>query len=207
MCAVVYGGSNLQKICRQERIYFSILFFYSFLSTSSEFSIRLTPHYHSLSLGCFTQPIAIVTATARVITLQRVNRASSSALRSLRSRVRGSQQCGRRLHAALHRFPGSKVLLHRNSWLSTQQSLCRLVGAHIPKLQQQGIAVPTLSDATTWRMLVNDNSLVAWYSIKKQCPVRTLTAVVLQREQLPVWYRRLISTTVQELMSEMFARA
>jgi hypothetical protein len=139
--------------------------------------------------------------------LQRVNRASSSALRSMRSRVRGSQQCDRRLHATIDRFSGSKVILHRNLSLSTQQYLYRLVNAYIPKLQQQWTAVPTLNDATTWRMLVNDNSLVAWHLIKEQCPIKTLSALVLQREQLPLWYRRLVSMIAQDLMFEMFVRA
>jgi hypothetical protein len=138
--------------------------------------------------------------------LQRVNRASSSALRSIQSRVRGSQQCDRRLQAALHRFPG-KMVLHRNLWLSTLQYLCRLMSTCLPKLQQQWTALPTLSHATTWRMLVNDNSLVAWYRIKKRCPVNTLSALVLQHQQLPVWYRRLVSMTAQDLMFEMFVQA
>eukprot|EP00953_Heterococcus_sp_UTEX-ZZ885_P016584 9327-Heterococcus_DN1.PRE.2 len=136
--------------------------------------------------------------------LQCVNRASSSALRSFRYRVRGSQQCARRLQTAVHRFPG-KMVLHRNLWLSTLQYLCRLVSTYLPKLQQQWTALPTLSHATTWRMLVNDNSLVAWYRIKEQCPVNTLSALVLQHQQLPAWYRKLVGRTAQALMFEIFA--
>jgi hypothetical protein len=45
-------------------------------------------------------------------------------------------------------------------------------------------AVPSLSDASVWRMLVNDNSLVAWYRIRECCPVAVLSALIAQREQL-----------------------
>jgi hypothetical protein len=133
----------------------------------------------------------------------RVNRSRSSALRSVRYRVRASHQCARRVHAALC---SSKAVLHRSSWLSTQQYLCRLIGAYLPTLQQQWTALPTL-DAITWRMLVNDNSLVARYRIKELCAPKTLSALLLQREQFSVWYRKLVSLTVQELMSVMFVRS
>jgi hypothetical protein len=56
-------------------------------------------------------------------------------------------------------------------------------------------------------MLVHDNSFVAWHGMRELCPVKTLSAVVLQREQLPVWFKMLVSMTAQELMSMLFARA
>ena len=137
-----------------------------------------------------------------------VNRSRSSARHSLRYRVGISHQCARRVHAALCSFPYDKVLLHRESWLMTKQYLCRVIAAYLPTLHQQWTALPTLSDATTLRMLVSDNSLVAWYRIKDQCSVvSTLSALVLQREQKPAWYRKLVSIATQELMSELFVRA
>jgi hypothetical protein len=72
----------------------------------------------------------------------------------------------------------------------------------------QRTAMPSLSDASTWRMIVSDNSLVAWYRIRKQCSVAsTLSALVVQREQLPVSYTLLVSMTTQEPMSVLFVRA
>jgi hypothetical protein len=70
---------------------------------------------------------------------------------------------------------------------STQQYLRRVITAYLPTLEQQWIVLPTLSDANIWRMLVNDNSLVAWYRIKELCAASPLSALVLQREQMPAW--------------------
>jgi hypothetical protein len=68
--------------------------------------------------------------------------------------------------------------------------------------------VLTLRDASTWRMLVDDNSLVASYRIREQCTAAsTLSALVVQREQLPEWYRMLVKITKQELMSVLLTRA
>jgi hypothetical protein len=67
--------------------------------------------------------------------------------------------------------------------------------------------VPSLSDASVWRMLVNDNSLVAWYRIRECYPVAVLSALIAQREQQPEWYARLVKVTAQELMSVLFERA
>jgi hypothetical protein len=87
-----------------------------------------------------------------------------------------------------------------------QQYLHRVLNAYLPRLTQQ--RQPSLSDASTWRMLISDNSLVAWYRIKEQCAaIATLAALVVQREQLPVSYRLLVSTTTQELMSVLFVGA
>jgi hypothetical protein len=134
-----------------------------------------------------------------------VNQSHSRALHSLRYRVLQSNQCAIRLHAALHRFPHTKVTLHRNSKIAMQQYLHRVLSAYLPRLIQQTTGVPNLSDASTWRMLISDNSLVAWYRIREQCTVAsTLSSLVLQREQLPVSYRLLVSTTTQELMSVLF---
>jgi hypothetical protein len=135
-----------------------------------------------------------------------VNASRSRALRNLGYRT--NHQCSRRLHSAMLSFPQCKVVLHRNSWLLTQQYLCRVIGVYLPKLQHQWTAVLTLSDASTWRMLVDDNSLVAWYRIREQCTAAsTLSALVVQREQLPEWYRMLVKITAQELMSVLFTRA
>jgi hypothetical protein len=55
--------------------------------------------------------------------------------------------------------------------------------------------------------VIDDNSLVAWYRIKEERPVNTLSALVLQHQQLPLWYRRLISMTAQDVMFELFVQA
>jgi hypothetical protein len=97
--------------------------------------------------------------------------------------------------------------MHRMSWPVTQQYLCRTICAYLPKLLQQWTTVPSLSDASVWRMLVNDNSLVAWYRIRECYPVAVLSALIAQREQQPEWYARLVKVTAQELMSVLFERA
>jgi hypothetical protein len=51
-------------------------------------------------------------------------------------------------------------------------------------------------------MLVNDNSLVAWHRIKEQCPVNTLSALILQRQQLPVLNRHKEQLTSALLVEE-----
>eukprot|EP00953_Heterococcus_sp_UTEX-ZZ885_P011885 6859-Heterococcus_DN1.PRE.1 len=130
----------------------------------------------------------------------RVSTSRGSALSTLPCVVRTSPQCARRVYTALRQFPHSKVALHRMSWPVTQQYLCRTICAHLPKLLQQWTTVPSLSDASVWRMLVNDNSLVAWYRIREQCPVAVLSALIAQRKQLPEWYARLVRVTAQELM-------
>lgn len=155
--------------------------------------------------ACASQ--TVVSSSITAMRLEVVNRSRSRALYSLRHRVHESNQCALRLHAALRRFPHSKVTLHRNSWIATQQYLYRSISRCLPRLIQQTTVVPNLSDASTWRMLISDNSLVAWYRIREQCTVAsTLLSLVLQREQLPVSYRLLVSTTTQELMSVLFVR-
>lgn len=109
------------------------------------------------------------------------------------------------MHSALRTLTYSKLALHRMSWSVTQQHLCRTICAYLPKLLQQWTTVPSLSDASMCRMLVNDNSLVD-DRIGEQCPVTVISALIVQREQLPEWCARLVRATAQELMSVLFER-
>src|SRR6476469_8244316 len=120
----------------------------------------------------------------------RFSTSRSSTLHRGRYRVRGSYWCAQRVHAALRGFPYEKAALHRRSWLATQQFMCRTIHAMLPQLLQW-TAEATLSNASAWRMLVNDSSLVAWFHTRNQCAAATLSALIEQREQLPECYARL----------------